>query len=812
MSGEYIAPAFPKLVAQIEELRSAEYARRLSRLKGRRQELEPRTRPTDRLHVVYVMAHVGVTGGAKVIFDHANHLSDQGVKVTIVCHYPKPAWYPVRCDYRQIPFEVELAAGIPACDVIVATYWDHIQACVETGLAPVVYFEQGDFHLFETLKPETLEIVRSQIQSAAQVVTCSHRMADIIRERFGRDVARVFPNAVDPRVFHPNPSTGEGLPNKPYLMMMGSDAVPFKGTSDVLQAWRLVRESGMDLDLVWVSPVPLRQPEGQVYINPDQRLLAELYRNAAVFVSGSRYEAFPLPPLEAMASGCPVVSTANEGVLTYAVDGQNCLLAEIGNPPSLAQQIIRLMKDEALRKRLREQGLRTAARYTWTKTTEALRDYYAGLSRFRPKVKNNLGEWKVTSNAFLAPDDWERLKRLLQWTEADVVLAPSVAPAFEGHLLARWNVVARRKGQTDGRAVQLWLPVSGEMTDVPYLPAWRLFVQGRYREALRLFQAYFRLAHDPNEQVVYIRWIILCLIELNMESQAIAILQDALLIHSTNTDLCYLFGIVLSLMGRWDEIPDFVERIVALGDSAAYPEFFWGVQSLAVERLHPRDRAGAGVPESGEGVDQGRLRSGTQDDWTVIPSDRFLQQEDAAKLGQILSSSSASVILAPVIYDVFGYQVARWEPVARRTDGVGETIEKVTLFVRGEGHHPWYADACQAVQAGNYAEALSRFLVHYHSASDPLDQAVLVRWMALCLVQLERKDEAIQLLVDAIQLFPDYSDLRYLLFHIVCREGVQEGVQELVAPVLQRGDSVEFPEFIVNVRQLLVEFAPSTVI
>lgn len=69
--------------------------------------------------------------------------------MTIVAHYVKPAWFPIEADYIQVPFDLELTKGIPDCDLIVATYWDHIQPCIETGIAPVVYFEQGDFHLFD---------------------------------------------------------------------------------------------------------------------------------------------------------------------------------------------------------------------------------------------------------------------------------------------------------------------------------------------------------------------------------------------------------------------------------------------------------------------------------------------------------------------------------------------------------------------------------------------------------------------------------------------------------------------------------------
>lgn len=42
--------------------------------------------------------------------------------------------------------------SIPKCDIIVATYWREIYECIEQKIAPVIYFEQGDFHLFDLSK------------------------------------------------------------------------------------------------------------------------------------------------------------------------------------------------------------------------------------------------------------------------------------------------------------------------------------------------------------------------------------------------------------------------------------------------------------------------------------------------------------------------------------------------------------------------------------------------------------------------------------------------------------------------------------
>ena len=75
-------------------------------------------------------------------------------------------------------------------------------------------------------------------------------------------------------------------------------------------------------------------------------------------------EPWGLVPLEAMASGRPVVATGTGGSAEYLRDGENCLLFERGDAAGLADRLRRLAGDAGLRARLREHGLKAARTYT----------------------------------------------------------------------------------------------------------------------------------------------------------------------------------------------------------------------------------------------------------------------------------------------------------------------------------------------------------------------------------------------------------------------------------------------------------------
>jgi glycosyltransferase involved in cell wall biosynthesis len=102
--------------------------------------------------------------------------------------------------------------------------------------------------------------------------------------------------------------------------------------------------------------------------------LGAYYQRADVtlFTSMIEGEAFGLVPLEAMASGSPVISTCVGGSGEYCADGVNCLRVPPDDADALARAIRQLAEDDALRCRLVEGGLRTASKLTLEQQAERI--------------------------------------------------------------------------------------------------------------------------------------------------------------------------------------------------------------------------------------------------------------------------------------------------------------------------------------------------------------------------------------------------------------------------------------------------------
>ena len=98
--------------------------------------------------------------------------------------------------------------------------------------------------------------------------------------------------------------------------------------------------------------------------------LKALYQHAVGLVFPSLYEGFGLPPLEAMACGCPV-AVADSAAMPE-VCGPAALYFDPSSTDAIAGAIQRLLDDAALRDRLRQAGTARAAGFQWADSAQAL--------------------------------------------------------------------------------------------------------------------------------------------------------------------------------------------------------------------------------------------------------------------------------------------------------------------------------------------------------------------------------------------------------------------------------------------------------
>jgi glycosyltransferase involved in cell wall biosynthesis len=100
-----------------------------------------------------------------------------------------------------------------------------------------------------------------------------------------------------------------------------------------------------------------------------------LYNGADLFVYPSLYEGFGLPPLEAMACGCPTV-TSDSSSLPEVV-GDAGLIVNPNSSADLVEAMARVLMEPGLAEALRNKGLARAARFSWDRCVQETLDIYS---------------------------------------------------------------------------------------------------------------------------------------------------------------------------------------------------------------------------------------------------------------------------------------------------------------------------------------------------------------------------------------------------------------------------------------------------
>ena len=104
--------------------------------------------------------------------------------------------------------------------------------------------------------------------------------------------------------------------------------------------------------------------------NPSDKEVVALLNSNSIFVTTSVLEGYPLPPLEAMACGCAVISTDSVGVREYLSNGVNGILCPVRNPDLIAESVLQLVSEDRRRMEIARKGYETAMEHSYEAMTD----------------------------------------------------------------------------------------------------------------------------------------------------------------------------------------------------------------------------------------------------------------------------------------------------------------------------------------------------------------------------------------------------------------------------------------------------------
>ncbi len=347
------------------------------------------------MKINYTMWIIEPTGGTRVLCEIINRLSKRGHDVSITT-INKEIPFPLEPKINRIqtdklsrllrlgvagvdkflgfPVSVDdvlskkMAKVMPDCDINVAhSIIDAIHIFRSEKGIPFHHMQHLEELIFQDQygKSKAKEVAANPLINK---IVNSIWLKNQMKEKYGYDSPVVNP-AIDHSVFYPREV--EKNANKMRILCFGKQE-RWKGFPEALRAMEIVMKKRKGIEfVVYGSRQPLYESNVRyTFVKfPSDDELARLYSSADIVICPSWYESFPLPPLEAMACGAPVITT-RYGTEDYAFHEKNCLVFPPKNSNALANAVLRLLADEDLRGRFKKEGPKTAKQFTWDETLD----------------------------------------------------------------------------------------------------------------------------------------------------------------------------------------------------------------------------------------------------------------------------------------------------------------------------------------------------------------------------------------------------------------------------------------------------------
>jgi glycosyltransferase involved in cell wall biosynthesis len=350
------------------------------------------------MRITFVLPYAGLSGGNRVLAIYAERLRKRGHDVTVVSlpllrlglirriarylrgrgWFPNPKPEPSYFDGLQVRhFVIDshrpiTDADVPDADIVLATFWmtgPWVMALSPRKGAKAILLQGHEISPGHE-NPEIDAVWRLPLRK----IVISKWLVDLAREKFGDTNVHHVRNSVDTDQFNAPARGKQAVPT--VGMQYATNRA--KGIDVCFAALEKVRQHIPGLRVIAFGahrdPFGVPLPDWvEFHYRPAQGEIPRLYAQCDVWLCGSRREGFHLPPLEAMACRCPVVSTKVGGPVDLIEQGVNGYLVEVDDSADLADKTLRILSmDETQWRRMSDAALATATGFSWDDATELL--------------------------------------------------------------------------------------------------------------------------------------------------------------------------------------------------------------------------------------------------------------------------------------------------------------------------------------------------------------------------------------------------------------------------------------------------------
>lgn len=344
------------------------------------------------MKITFILPYAGLQGGVRVIAIYAERLMQRGHEVVVIS---TPEVVTMRRKVKSLLLELELPkpepsyfeginvehrvleavrpvtdADVPDADVVVASYYTTVPGVLR--LSPAKGAKAIFIQNYEMREGRPNPELDATWRAPMHKITISKWLVELARDKFGDSVVSHVPNSVDMNQFDAAPRGKRSVPTVGLLY----NTFSLKGLDTSLKALKRVAATLPSLRVISFGaeqpgfrfPLP---PFAEFHHRPRQDKIGNLYAQCDVWMCGSNVEGFHLPPVEAMACRCPVVSTRVGGPLDVIEEGVNGHLVNVKDADALADRVLRVLNlPEEKWKQMSDAAHRTAASFSWDEATD----------------------------------------------------------------------------------------------------------------------------------------------------------------------------------------------------------------------------------------------------------------------------------------------------------------------------------------------------------------------------------------------------------------------------------------------------------
>jgi len=306
----------------------------------------------------------------KGFFVHRIHLINIHIFITLFF------WWAIVGKIRKIGPDLvhaqSLSSGIPA-----------LMSKKMLKIPYVVWGRGSDVYLPDVYGKLTSKIV---IKNADTVIALTDGIKRIMQDTCTRDIA-IVPNGINISEYSYEPGLKDRATRGKEILFVGRLSA-VKGVQYLIRAMKQVQDKIPDARLIIVGDGEEREMLETLSIHLDIQRYVQFIgvvphekvktfmQQADIFVLPSLSEGFPNVILEAMACGLPVIASRVGGIPDIITNTTNGYLVEAKDSDDLADKIVLLLSDAALRKKISENNRHLVKKYAWEKVIADLEKIY----------------------------------------------------------------------------------------------------------------------------------------------------------------------------------------------------------------------------------------------------------------------------------------------------------------------------------------------------------------------------------------------------------------------------------------------------